>query len=189
MTVSQPTKVPTIGSANLPKIPPPPGASMPVTEAVLPDDQIEARPLMAPDFINYKPRNPNHSLRWVNFSVGEKASSLRYEQAQAQGFQNAALTDVSLATPVAPSYVRDGGSKIINGDLILMKIGRAAYKGALKYKDQQAVKLASKTETKKESLNRVQHDIAATGAPKELLSQVRPFVPSDAEVDGLVGKD
>src|SRR6266496_2363293 len=121
----------------------------PVAEALIPselaDNKIIAKPLVSPDFLNLRPKNPNIKLRWVNCAVPntEKGgvSTLRFEQAKAQGYLVAHADDV-INPP--DCYLHEGRSKLINGDLILMKIDAAAYLGALKWKDQQARRLGSR---------------------------------------------
>lgn len=178
-----------ITSSNLPKIPPAPGASAPVVDkvAVVTDEPIEARPLTMPDFINLQPKDQNLRFRWINFKVGKDESTLRYEQALAQGFQNATVDDIKGIVPDA--YKREAGKRIVNGDVILMKISRRVYDGALLHKDQQAMKLAAKTDAKARGVDTVSQTVKATGAPAEIAKLVRPFAPSEAEVSGLVGKD
>lgn len=181
-------KIPTITSANVPQTIPE-GAKPPVVdgaaaEAFIPDEQIEARPLTMPDFINIKPKNPNHSLRWVVFKVGKDESSLRYEQALAQGFRNATVDDVQ---KVSPAYIRDGGKRLVNGDVILMLHSRQAYVGALKRKDEQAKNLAAKTEGVRRAQQGV--DDILKGQPADVQGKVRVFTPSKDEIEGLVGKD
>src|SRR6266566_6913894 len=84
------------------------------------DDNIIARPLIMPDFVNVKPKSPDVSFRWIEFKARD---GLRYSQALAQGWTNVTIHDV---TPgVLSPYVREGGTKFINGDLILMKIAKA----------------------------------------------------------------
>src|SRR4051812_10844830 len=89
---------------------------------------IQARPLNQPDFVNIKPKNPMISFRWVNRSVGPKESTQRLDQMTFAGF--------ILATPADCQNVQQSmiqGGHIVYGDLILMKIDRKIYEGALKY--------------------------------------------------------
>jgi len=115
----------------------PPGLK-PVVEVAIPYGQIEAKPLRAPNFINLKSKNPNLSLFWGNRAVGEKESGLRYDQLIAMGFVPAKPEDVTSMEgfPCPPSLARDG--RIMYGDLILLKIPRADYVGALKWNEQNA---------------------------------------------------
>src|SRR5882762_8127413 len=135
---------PTITSKNLPPTvqpaihPTPPGPKIPEIVAAIPYDQIEAKPLRSPNFINLLPTNPNMALFWGNRAVGEKESGLRYDQLIAMGFVPAKPEDVltSVGTNCPPSICRDG--RIMYGDLILLKIPRADYVGALKWNEQNA---------------------------------------------------
>ena len=143
---------PTITSKSLPpamqpnamKASPPLPATPPTSvEVEVPYEQIEAKPLRAPNFINLYPVNPNLSLFWGNRAVGEKESGLRYDQLTAMGFVPAQPTEVfsrnpetGQRLPCPPSICRDG--RIMYGDLILLKIPRADYVGALKWNEQNA---------------------------------------------------
>lgn len=130
-----PTAVP---AARPPVSPVPPAGLKPSVEVQIPYEQIEAKPLRAPNFINLKPKNPNLSLFWGNRAVGEKESGLRYDQLIAMGFVPAKPEDVltNLGQACPPSICRDG--RIMYGDLILLKIPRADYVGALKWNEQNA---------------------------------------------------
>src|SRR5229473_2931556 len=117
---------PTITSSNLPPTQHPAGTKGPSptptvsVEAVLRYDQIEAKPLRAPNFISLRHKNPNMSLFWGNRAVGEKESGLRYDQLIAMGFVPAKPEDVTSMEghPCPPSICRDG--RIMYGDLILL---------------------------------------------------------------------
>ncbi len=137
---------PTITSKNLPPTaqpsihPTPPG---PKVEVAIPYDQIEAKPLRSPNFINLLPTNPNMSLFWGNRAVGEKESGLRYDQLIAMGFVPAKPdqaysrnVETGARMPVPPSLCRDG--RVMYGDLILLIIPRADFVGAQKWNEQNA---------------------------------------------------
>lgn len=139
-------------------------------------DNITARSLAVPDFINVKTKNPNLSFRWINFKAGD---GLRYSQAQAQGWQNATYADCAIAGEDIPEvYKKDG--KIINGDVILMKIDRATYLGALKNKHNQALHLAGHSGHHQEAARRVGQEIG--GIPKEATGKISVFQPSAADL-------
>lgn len=107
-------------------------------EQFVPDDQIVAKPLRSPNFINLLPKNKSLALYWGNRSVGEKESSLRYNQLLAMGFEPATPDDVTdqFGNPCPSALAHD--NRVIYGDLILLKIPRVDYVGALKFKDQTA---------------------------------------------------
>ena len=104
-----------------------------------PFPNVEARPLQLPDFVNIKPKNPAISLRWVNRSVGVQGSTQRLDEMIYAGFVPATAAEVCMpnGAPIMTNLIKDG--KIIRGDLILMKIAREAYDGALKYNWSRAV--------------------------------------------------
>ena len=200
---------PTITSKNLPPVqrpggPPtiPPGLPPKPPSAVevqIPYEQIEAKPLRAPNFVNLWPKNPNISLFFGNRAVGEKESGMRYDQLIAMGFVPAKPDDVFIRDPntgtklpCPASICRDG--RVMYGDLILLKIGRAEYVGALKWNEQSARQRVRKpgvvmnTGASKDigGANVLKDDSgrqapASAGFP----SKVGVFQPSFAEVDAL----
>jgi hypothetical protein len=146
-------KQPTITSANLPSPPPAPESAPDI-----PDDEIIARPLQDPDFSNFNPRNSGMKLRWVNRIHGNEGRSGRMEQARASGFVPCVFTDVK---EDVPNHMRSNGGIVYN-DIILMKIPRAQYEGALKYNREQAIKrlgphanMAAGTKELRDALNDV----------------------------------
>jgi hypothetical protein len=182
---------PTLTSKNLPPSQQPgrglPSVPPPSVEIALPYDQIEAKPLRAPNFINLKAKNPNLSLFWGNRAVGEKESGLRYDQLIAMGFVPATPTDVLTleGKTCPPSICKDG--RIMYGDLILLKIPRADYVGALKWNEQNArlrmkkpgVTIEGGKSEHQASDSRIQPTSALTSLP----SKVSMYVPPLAEVD------
>lgn len=172
--------VPTITSKNVPTPQPPPSSTAPAAVAVKTDEIIVAKPLQQPDFVNLRPRNPEIMFRWVNRAAGD---GQRLDQMVASGFALAVATDV-IGLP--PSLLRDG--RIINGDLILMKIDRKTYLGALKYNEQRAL---AQRGTSKTNLEVGKKNLRETvGAmPTELQKKINVFVPSQTETEALAGKE
>jgi len=143
---------PTITNKNLPPsqqaapggkgpVLPPPGPVI----AVIPWDDIEARPLRAPSVTNLFPVNPNLCLYFGNRAVGAQESTMRYDQLLSMGFIPAKPEDVYWVNPengkrmpCPTSLCRDG--RIMNGDTILLKIGRREYVGALKWNAESAAR-------------------------------------------------
>src|SRR5882762_7294876 len=142
---------PTITTKNLPPVqqpgamhtspPPTPPGLKPSAEVRIPYEQIEAKPLRSPNFINLVPKNPNMSLFWGNRAVGEKESGLRYDQLIAMGFVPAKPdqaysrnVETGAKMPVPPSLCRDG--RVMYGDLILLIIPRTDFVGAQKWNEQ-----------------------------------------------------
>ncbi len=193
--MSTPNTPPTLTSKNLPPSQQP-GRGLPPTppitasiEVALPYDQIEAKPLRAPNFINLKPKNPNLSLFWGNRAVGEKESGLRYDQLIAMGFVPARPEDVlsneGLTCP--PSICKDG--RIMYGDLILLKIPRKDYIGALKWNEQNARLRVKKPGVTIEG-GMTEHQAADSrrqpvDALASLPKKVSSYVPTLAETDAL----
>lgn len=162
----------------------------PGVEAHLSYEQIEAKPLRSPNFINLFPRNPNLSVRWVNRAVGERESQMRYDQCLAMGFINALPGDVFSTNPETgvrgdcpASLIRDG--RIMYGDLILMKIPRVDYVGALKWNEQSA-----RLRVKKPGVS-IEGDKSGDARinPQNVMPQhpkVKSFIPDLVETDAKV---
>jgi hypothetical protein len=172
----QPPKAPpTVTSANLPK---PPVAVAQPREAFVPDEQIEARPLIVPAAEQVKIKNRNCCFRWAN-RIAKEGESLR--RWLAAGFVMAIPT---IDVDVPAGLVRNG--QIINGDLVLIKISREKYIGALKYNEQRAqarMGPASSARTGGSAMNQAFNDV---NAPQNLRGKVRTFVPSDAETEAVI---
>lgn len=146
-------------------------------------DTIIAAPLNAPDFTNLNPVNPGVSFRWVMhtlFKQDGSQNSIRYEEAKSQGFEIARKEDIK-NPPMA--YAVDGGIKFINGDLILMKIPRRTYEGALLWKDQQAAKqmLAA---SGRNAAGEVQKQVGRSAGGK-----IQTYVPTQTELEAFVNAD
>lgn len=94
---------------------------------------VQARPLQLPDFVNIKSKNPAMSFRWVNRAVGVQGSTQRLDEMIFAGFVPVRPEEACMPNgqPIMTNLIKDG--KIIRGDLILMKIPREQYEGALKY--------------------------------------------------------
>ncbi len=146
-------------------------------------DTIVAAPLNAPDFTNLHPVNPNISFRWVMhtlFKQDGSQNSIRFEEAKSQGYSIATKDDIK-NPPM--HYAVDGGIKFINGDIILMKISRKAYEGALLWKDQQAAKqmLAA---SGKNAAGDVQRQVGRSAGGK-----IQTYVPTQQELESFVQAD
>lgn len=167
--------------------PPTPPGLKPSVEVSIPYEQIEAKPLRAPNFINLRPRNPNLSLFWGNRAVGEKESGLRYDQLIAMGFVPAKPEDVltSVGTDCPPSICRDG--RIMYGDLILLKMPRKDYIGSQKWNEQNARLRVKKPGVALNGDSRDRQSADSRMQPSTALnipsSKVSTFVPALAETD------
>jgi hypothetical protein len=193
----EPKVQPTITSKNLNTTPTPPKPPVATPEVEIPYEQIEAKPLRAPNMTSLKPKNPNISLYWGNRAVGEKESTLRYDQLIAMGFVPAKPDDVWMMAgtdklPCPQSLQRDG--RVLYGDLILLKIGRAEYIGAQKWNEQSArlrvkrpgvaMNTGASQDIKDASSMRVDKDDSRKApAPAGFPHKVSPYVPQIAEVD------
>lgn len=172
---------PTITSKNLPPqaAPATPTPTVPPAPASqIPYEQIVAKPLRSPNFINLKPKNPNMSLYWGNRAVGEKESAMRYDELIAKGFQPASPADVIDAPP---SLVRDG--RIMYGDLILLKMPRADYVGQQKWNEQSARQRVRRFGSAMDGNQQPVSAFSDITANPRLADKIRPYVPSTAAVD------
>ncbi len=185
---------PAITSKNVPTpgVPPLPPAQAAVVAqqaaAKLPDETIEARPLVLPDYTDLRPRNPLLQFRWVNRVAGE---GQRMYQMEAMGFIKVTSKDVvgPDGKPVPDYLIKNG--QIVYGDLVLMKISRKAYLGALKYNEQRAVARISEAAFLKRARKIVSEELkkggAGAGAQAEIAQKITTFVPGQAETEALVG--
>lgn len=150
------------------------------------DDSIIARPLMMPEFLDLRPKNPAHTLRGVNLNH-DKGS--HYFKMKTAGFVDATPEDVLMrdGSPIQGNYVKD--NRVIYGDLIVMKIDRLKYLGALKYNALTARQRVSRNAIAQQGGKMLREELSGTSAPPELKAKIQTFVPSDAEVAGMVGKD
>lgn len=150
-----------------------------------PYPNIQARPLSLPDFINVKAKNPNISLRWVNRAVGVQGSTQRLDEMIYAGFEPVRPDEVCMPNgkPLMTNLIKDG--KIIRGDLILMKISREAYEGALKYNWERAVQRlhpGKQLATGRAELNKA---VAEKGVPRNVMptlsAKLQAFQPGMSE--------
>jgi hypothetical protein len=122
------------------------------------DDDIIARPMTMPDFINVPLANPTLSARWIF------TDRRRFSQAKAQGWRVATAKDIKPGYASLSPFEEEGGTKFINGDLILMVIASSIYKGALKYKHQVAAALSDAAVQRTVSAQRAVSDMGGTVA-------------------------
>jgi hypothetical protein len=153
-------------------------------------DSLVAEPLVLPNFINLQPSSPDIKFRYVNFSVGEKESGIRYSQMRAAGYVNATLKDIKDFEKFPPEYQQSDGSIRI-GDVILMKVDRSKYIGALKWKDDQARRLGRLRGTTgnvrdasgKAGMQSFSQSLQSeSGAPPTLLNKVAAFMPDEGDI-------
>ena len=186
----EPTNTPTITSKALPPSQQP-GAvtSSPAVQPPVPSyDQIVAKPLRAPNFLNLKAKNPAMSLYWGNRAVGDDESHLRYDQLISMGFQPAKPDQVLTmdGKPCPPSIQRDG--RIMYGDLILLIMPKVDYVGALKYNAQSAEMRvrrfgSTRTEGDGKQTESALGDITRSKAGRE--GKIRPYIPPLTETEAL----
>jgi hypothetical protein len=187
------TKPPTLTSSSLPPQMQPSAhpSIQPPLEKELSYQDIVAKPLRPPNFMNMKHKNPNVSLFWGNRAVGEKESGLRYDQLIAMGFVPVKPDEVmqimeGRLIPCPQSIARDG--RVLYGDLILLKIPKADYIGSQKWNEQTA-----RLRVKKPGVTIEGDTQSADGriAPKDVMAdvvrsargKVQTYVPQLTEVD------
>ena len=143
---------------------------------------VTARPLQMPDFVDIKPKNPLLALRWCNRVAGE---GQRLDQVTYAGFLPAKPEDVMYPNgkPIPSSLVKNG--QVILGDLVLMKIDKSMYDGALKYNWQRAVermKPGTAVRQGKQDVNSALKESGDRMTP-DLQKKLSVFQPSDAEIE------
>jgi hypothetical protein len=107
-------------------------------DRVIPYEEITAKPLTTPNFLDIQPKNKNMSVRWGNRSVGDKESKMRIHDLIARGFRPAKPDEVTLKDGSAIPESLVVNSQLVYGDLMLLIIPRTMYEGALKYNAQTA---------------------------------------------------
>lgn len=183
-----------------PPVPDPVDPNIPVDEIQEPVydlPKIRAVPLGNPDFDDIKPKNPMHQLRWVNRFY---QNGFRVGYHSAQGFRPAKKADVLNCPP----HMIDPTGVIVNGDRILMIIGKNAYHGALLHNHNQAIRRGSKfgqvhqnwREDGKGNLTPVDeptdvmqatlNEVRASQANK---SKIRSFIPAPDELSAKFAED
>jgi hypothetical protein len=175
---SQPTQpaVPTMTTKSVPS----PPIEEPYYAADELDDSIVAAPLVMPDFTHVTPVNKQVEFRWVNFKAGD---GLRFHQCQAMGYEVAKKEDVDQAK-LSP-YSHEGGTKFINGDLLLMKIDRRKYLGALRHKHNVAAALADDSVQRTVSAKTAAAELARGGAARaQFQGKISVFAPNATDLSG-----
>lgn len=142
---------------------------------------VQARPLQMPDFVDIRPKNPQLALRWCNRVAGE---GQRLDQVTYSGFVPVAPTDVTYpgGKPIPSSMIKN--EQVILGDLILMKIDKASYDGALKYNWERAVSRMHPRAAQKQGRDQINNALKEAGVRQtpDLLKKLSTFQPSDAEI-------
>lgn len=183
---------PTITSASVPTPQPaPPPLSQrqrarmsPVAQALY-DDTIEAKSLGAIHDHKVVTKNPNLAFRWVNRASGQAAPNLRMEQMEVAGFVYATPADCTVVG-LSPRE-----NRFIDGDLILMKMDRRQYLGALKANALSAMSRTDRMGIAKRGrteLRKVVNEVGAGRMP-DLTRKVATFVPDIEATEGLAGSD
>jgi hypothetical protein len=156
-------------------------------ERIPTDDEIIAKPLSLPDFINLKPKNRSLVLYWGNRAVGDKESKMRYSQLIAMGFVPAKPEDVFLPfegqeLPCPESLAVDG--RILWGDVIAMLIPKVKYVGQTKWNAETAAKRVRRPGmiTMKDDAGNIKEAQISFNNPK-----VRAYVPSSEEAAAVTG--
>ena len=147
-----------------------------------PYPSVTARPLQMPDFVDIKPVNPMVTLRWCNRVAGE---GQRLDQVTFAGFVPVKPEEVKYPNgkPLPPSMIKNG--QVHMGDLILMKIDKASYDGALKYNWQRAVDRMHPGSNQKQGRQDLSNSLKEAGVRQtpDLLKKLSTFQPSDAEIE------
>lgn len=146
-----------------------------------PYPSITARPLQMPDFVDIKPVNLMLTLRWCNRVAGE---GQRLDQVTFAGFVPVKPEEVKYPNgkPLPPSMIRNG--QVHMGDLILMKIDKASYDGALKYNWQRSVNRIHPSAAQQQGRKDLNNALKEVGAARpDILKKLTTFQPTDAEIE------
>jgi len=153
-------------------------------------EDIVARPLGAPDFANdVKPFlvNPNLHPRWIF------TDRRRFAQATAQGWRVCKKQDLKPGYAKLTPFEEEGGTKYINGDLILMLMDRKIYLGAVRYKHQVAAAYSDAAMQRRISAGKAVSELGTTVAAvnrQRVASGADPamtvFTPGAADFAGTV---
>lgn len=139
-----------------------------------PWEGVEAKSLSAPGFDQIKKKNPNIEIRWVNRACGKDTPTLRYEQMLSMGWVNATLNDVE----APPGCTKDGHIQIY--DVILMKIDRNKYLGAMRFNNERVNRAVTRS-----GLASVNDDLRKEfqkeGVANKAKGKVTAFVPGQNE--------
>lgn len=145
------------------------------------DERIVARPLVTPDLVNVQPKDRNWIFRWGNrVAGGVDNKGQRIEQLKAMGFFIAKPVDV-LNCP--ESFKKN--DQVVYGDLLLMKMSRAKYLGALKYNEQQALARLGPGAATRAGKADLERELAASGVPPSVRGKIQVFTPSKEEAERL----
>lgn len=146
---------------------------------------IEARPLQLPDFVNIKSKNPAVAFRWVNRAVGIQGSTQRLDEMVYAGFQPVSPSEACMpnGNPIMPNLIKNG--QIIRGDLILMKIDRASYDGALKYNWERSIARMHPDRQLQTGRKQLANEVSKAGVPtsvaRTLASKLQAFRPGTSD--------
>jgi len=161
--------------------------------AVLFDESIQAKPLALPGK-RFRILNNNVSFRWINCGA---RGGMQVARMKAVGFEVAKATDIVF--PGGDLPLTDGVFK--NGDLLLMKIDKQKYLGALKNNALTAQDRVSRrgiAQTANAALrgrihiggdmslnsetSAVPGTLSEVNAPQALKDKIVPFIPGEGEV-------
>lgn len=147
-----------------------------------PYPSVTARPLQMPDFVDIKPKNPMVSLRWCNRVAGE---GQRLDQVTYAGFVPVKPDEVTYPNgkPIPSSLIKNG--QVLLGDLILMKIDKAMYDGALKYNWERAVDRMRPGQAQRQGRQDLANTLKEAGVRQtpDILKKLSTFQPTDAEIE------
>lgn len=147
-----------------------------------PYPSVTARPLQMPDFVDIKPVNPQLALRWCNRVAGE---GQRLDQVTYAGFVPVKPEEVRYPNgkPIPSSLIKNG--QVLLGDLILMKIDKSMYEGALKYNWERAVDRMRPGTAVRQGKQDVNNALKESGVriTPDLQKKLSVFQPTDAEIE------
>jgi len=132
-----------------------------------------------PDFTRLTPKNKNVMFRWIN---RQAAAGTRYRQALAQGYVNATEADVEV-----PVVAFTNGA-FLHGDLILMKMDRRQYLGAIKFNEEDAARKLTPAAIEAKTKATLQESLGKVAGPADAKAKIRAFTPPIDTVNALAGE-
>lgn len=149
---------------------------------------IEAKPMHAPAFDQIRKKNQNIEIRWVNrFVNGATAPLMRYEQMLAMGWVPVKVNiDAKTGEASSPDVFIPIGCAIKDGciqnyDVILMKIDRARYIGAMRYNNERVNKAVQRPGVIAGANENLKQDLAREGALGKSRGKVSTFIPGERD--------
>lgn len=140
------------------------------------DASIIARPLMLPETLKIKAKDPHYVYRWINW---KGAGGTWFRKMKLAGFIPARVEDLH----EHHAEVDTSTGNIVMGDLMLMKIQREVYGGMIKHNFQRAMVMSQHAAVHRQAAEEgYAHIEQTTGAPESYIKdKVKYYIPDREE--------